>query len=416
MKYEQIKMSTGIFTKNNIKFWIKQYLKCVIIYFRYCFLITTLTTTDNKRGYNMGNINRLRIPIHKIKAGMILADDIYTPKGLMLIPRLTTIDDKHIFRIKLYQISTVVIQTTDDDEKIDDTLIQEQILSSFNSTVTQNFTDFKNRYHIHHDRTIQQLNNISSGKPIDTNELYAVSDILIASLRTKSDLFNYLYHLREEDDYTYTHCLNVSILANVFAKWLHLEEDQIKEITIAGMLHDIGKILVDHDILNKPGKLTEQEFDHIKKHCEFGYETIKDQDLSENIKNSVLMHHEKLNGSGYPLGLHDEQIPLYAKIIGIVDIYDAMTSNRSYHDKFSPFKVIRMFEEESYGLLDTKLLFVFLENIAYNYLGRDVLLSTGEKARIVFIHNQSPSRPIVEINQTMIDLMFKPDILIVDIL
>lgn len=363
----------------------------------------------------MGKTNRTRIPIHKIQAGMVLADDIYTPKGLMLIPRLTEIDDKHIFRIKLYQISTVVIQTTEDDV-LDDHLIKEQLMNSFSSAVTQNFTDFKNRYALHHTKTVEKLNDISSGKPVDTNELYEVSEVLIDSLRTKSDLFNYMYHLREDDDYTYTHCLNVSILSNIFGKWLQLDEQQIKEVTISGMLHDVGKIMVDHDILNKPGRLTDEEFEHIKQHATFGFDAIKNQNISENIKNGVLMHHEKLDGSGYPLGLKDEQIPLYAKIIGIVDIYDAMTSNRSYHDKFSPFRVIKMFEEESYGLLDTKLLYVFLENIAYNYLGRDVLLSTGERARIVFIHNQSPSRPIVQVNQKMLDLMFEPDITIDEIL
>jgi HD-GYP domain-containing protein (c-di-GMP phosphodiesterase class II) len=298
----------------------------------------------------------------------------------------------------------------------DDQSYEESSFSNFEHEITQNFTDFKERYLVHNEMTTRKLNAVNEGEPINEDDLYEVTTVLVDSLRSKSDLFNYMYHLRQEDDYTYTHCLNVSVLANIFGHWLHLEENQIKELTITGLLHDVGKIKIDLQLLNKPGKLTKDEFDIIKKHSTFGYETIKDQKINRDIKNGVLFHHEKIDGSGYPLGIKGEQIPLYAKIISIVDIYDAMTSKRSYHDKYSPFRVIRMFEQESYGLLDTKLLFVFLENIAHNYLGKDILLSTGDKARIIFIHNQAPSRPIVQVNEKMLDLMFEPNITIDQIL
>ena len=358
---------------------------------------------------------RIRINVNKIKPGMELAEDVYTPKGLMLIQKNTVIDDKHIFRIKLYQIISVFIYEYSNTEHIEET-VKESLQSSFEHVITQNFNDFKERYIVHHKITEEKLTEVFNGAPIVEDDLYEVTTVLVDSLRTKTELFNYMYHLRREHDYTYTHCLNVSVLANIFAHWLNLSEIQIKEVTIAGLLHDVGKMKIDNTILNKPGKLTKEEFEVIKKHATYGYDTIKTQTVNQDIKNGVLFHHEKLDGSGYPLGIKDNQIPLYAKIISIVDIYDAMTSKRSYHEKHSPFKVIRMFEQECYGILDTKLLFVFLENIAHNYLGKDVLLSTGESARIVFIHNQTPSRPIVQVNEKMIDLMFEPTITIDTIL
>lgn len=359
----------------------------------------------------MENKTRVRINVNKIKPGMELAEDVYTPKGLMLIQKNTVIDEKHIFRIKLYQIIRVYIFMSSDME-LDDENISDELQSSFEHVISENFNDFKERYQVHHEMTETKLNEVFSGEPIVEEDLYEVTTVLVDSLRTKAELFNYMYHLREEDDYTYTHCLNVSVLANIFAHWLKLSEKQIKEITVSGLLHDVGKMKIDNDILNKPGKLTKEEFEVIKQHATFGYETIKQQNISQEVKNGVLFHHEKLDGTGYPLGIKGEQIPLYAKIISIVDIYDAMTSKRSYHEKHSPFKVIRMFEQESYGLLDTKLLFVFLENIAHNYLGKDVALSTGDEARIVFIHNQAPSKPIVQVGEKMIDLMFEPTVTI----
>ncbi|MBN2221562.1 MAG: HD-GYP domain-containing protein [Vallitaleaceae bacterium] len=364
----------------------------------------------------MTSKSKTRIPVNHIQAGMKIAEDLYTPKGLMLIPINTVIDEKHIFRIRLYQIISILVYEEEYDNFVENSGISENQRSYFEKQIAQNFTDFKERYIVQHQQTQAKLDSICKGEAIKEDDLFDVTTLLIDSLRTKSDLFNYMYHLKIDDDYTYTHCLNVSVLANIFAKWLKLSNEEIREVTIAGLLHDIGKMSLDYEILNKPGKLTKEEFDHVKLHSKYGYDIIKNQSVSDSIKNGVLFHHEKLDGSGYPLGLKDSQIPLYAKIIGIADIYDAMTSKRCYHDKYSPFRVIKMFEQESYGLLDTKLLFVFLENIAHNYLGKDVLLSTGERAKIVFIHNQSPSRPIVQVNQTMVDLMVEPDIQIDEIL
>jgi len=357
---------------------------------------------------------RTRINVNKLRPGLMVAEDIYTPKGLMIIPKNTLLDEKHIFRIKLYQIISVLIMesTNEEDSDLNDQTIAEDVVIA----VSRNFSQFRDSYNTQHAATESKLNSIADGEPVDQDNLYQVSTNLIDSIRTKSELFNYMYYLKNDDDYTYTHCLNVSILANIFGRWLKLPEDDIKNITLTGMLHDLGKIQIDKEIINKPGKLTAEEFDLMKKHSTFGYQTIKDQDIDDSIKQGVLFHHEKLDGSGYPLGLTDKNIPMYAKIISIVDIYDAMTSKRSYHDKYSPFKVIRMFEEESYGLLDTRLLFVFLENIAHNYLGKEVVLSNGDHAKIVFIHNQSPSRPIVQIKDKMVDLQESPQITIDEIL
>ncbi len=353
----------------------------------------------------MGNKEKKRIGVSHLIPGMILAEDIYTPKGLMLIPENTTIDEKHIFRIRLYQIHAVSIFPETDLEEV-----YTAPVSKPEFTVTKSFTEFRERYKTQQQETEKVLNAILEGKEIQEEKLLDVPMALIESLRNKSELFHYLHHLKNNSEYNYTHSLNVAVLANIFAQWLKLSAEEVKDLTLAGLLHDIGKIRIDPNLLNKPGKLTPEEFNQIKLHTTFGYESVQLQDINNDVKNAVLLHHEKIDGSGYPLGLKDDQIPLYAKIICIIDIYDAMTSERSYHSKFSPFKVIRMFEEESYGILDTKLLFVFLENIAHNYLGKDVLLSTGERGRIVFIHNQSPSRPIIQVNENMIDLMTQPSI------
>lgn len=361
--------------------------------------------------------NRKRILVTNLEIGMVLADDVLSSTGLMLIPKGTIINEKQIFRLKLYQIYSVYIEenyNSEDNYESEQHTIKPK--SEIISTLNKTFDKFKDNYNEQEVVFKEKLTNISNGEPINISDLLTISSSLVSSIRTKSDLFNYLYQLKNNDDITFSHCLNVSILCNIFANWLKMSKQQVEEVTIAGLLHDIGKTKIDSKILNKPGKLTEEEFEEVKKHSRYSYDLIKSQNISTDIKMGILLHHEKIDGSGYPLGLKGSDIHDYAKIIAITDIYDAMTSNRSYHKKFSPFTVIQMFEQESYGLLDTKFLFVFLENIAHNYLGRDVLLSTGEEAKVMFIHNNSPSRPIVQVDNSMIDLMYEPSITIEEIL
>lgn len=365
----------------------------------------------------MANYRKRRISSSKLQSGMTIADDVTNASGMVLLQKETLIEEKHLFRLKLYQIASVTIieEIVKDPETEEETVKQSTTKTSFDTAYKQAFIKFKDKYYEKEDMLKTQLELIGKGEPVDINNLLSISNSLMDSLRTRSDLFNFLYHLKSSDDYTYTHSINVSLLCNVFANWLHLTDSQIENITVAGLLHDLGKLQVDKDILTKPGKLTKGEFDEMKKHPQLGFNLIKDQNISKDIKEGALMHHEKIDGSGYPLGLTGDEIHPFGKIVAIADIYDAMTSNRSYHKKYSPFRVINMFEQESYGLLDTKFLFVFLENIAHNYLGKMVRLSSGEIAKIVFIHNNSPSRPIVQVDNAMIDLLFEPTLTIDEI-
>ncbi len=357
----------------------------------------------------------IRIPIEQLSEGMTLGDDVVNSNGLILIPKNTVIHQKHIFRLKLYDILSVIILDLPVTDYYPEAIRQPHANIHIERTDLP-FLEFQNNYAIKETQIKHHLESISNGEPVQIDELLDISYSLLEQLKTKSNLFNYLHDIKTTDDYTFSHSINVSLLSNIFAHWLQLTHKEIEEITLAGLLHDLGKTKISLDLLNKPGKLTDEEFASIKKHSQYGFELIKDQTIPYDVKMGVLMHHEKLNGSGYPLGIKDEYIHPYAKIISIVDIYDAMTSTRSYHEKACPFKVIHMFEYESYGLLDTSMLFVFLANIAHNYLGKVVRLSSGDEGKIIFIHNTSPSKPIIEIGEKILDLAVLPHLSIEEIL
>lgn len=367
-----------------------------------------------------------RISVYNLKTGMVLADDAVTQNGQLLIPAATVITENHLFRMNLYQIISAVVLNdsateaielatstpTNDDELLimSDLSMKEQRLNK-----TENYLRFSKAFSKVDHIIREHFDAIVMGKPIDQETLLATTETIMNSVRLKSDLFTYMSHIKADDHHTYVHSINVSILCNIFGHWIKMDKDEIQDLTLAALMHDIGKTKIRAELLNKIEKLTEDEFNEVRQHAQLGYDLLKNSALNDRIKQAVLLHHERNDGSGYPFGYTREQIPDFAKIIAITDIYDAMTSSRSYHTKFSPFKVIQLFEQESYGYLDTKYLFIFLENIAHYYLGEEVKLSDGSTGKIVFIHNESPSRPIIQSGDEMIDLMITRELTIVAI-
>lgn len=377
------------------------------------------STRLNDKGVPMSDFTRKRISIQNAKIDMELAEDAITPNGMLLVAKNTKITDKHLFRMNLYQIMSIVIKDFQDTDEIfdetSDAPVTDVIISE-SQPKTETFRHFKGVFDKVEHNVKNQFDAISDGDTIDSKSMVTTIEALMGSLRLKSELFTYMNHLMSDDNHTYVHSINVAMLCNIFGHWLKMNDAEIEELTLAGMIHDIGMVKIDTTLLNKPGKLSAEEFEAIQQHTKLGYDIVREQHLPEKIKLGVLMHHERNDGSGYPLGLKGESIPDFAKIIAIVDVYDAMTSSRSYHNKFSPFRVIQMFEQESYGYLDTKYLFIFLENIAHYYLGETARLSDGTEAKIVFIHNTSPSRPIVQAGSQMIDLLTNHQLNIEEIL
>lgn len=349
----------------------------------------------------------------ELKSGMVLAEDVFNSVGLRLLKKGTELNDKNIAKIRLYDVDYVLIS---ENISIDHVKENDYAIESKSIKKMQEFKVFN----ISYEKSIHSLQDhimdIGEGKNVNLTDLFSISEEVMSAMSSKSDIMAFIHNLKIADDHTYTHSVNVSLLCNVFGQWLEFDKEKLKNITVAGLIHDIGKTKVDSKILNKPGKLTAEEFEEIKKHTIYGFRMIEKHDIDNDIKLAVLMHHEKYDGSGYPTGIRANQINDFAKIVSIADIYDAMTSNRTYRDRFSPFKVIQSFEQDCYGKLDTKFLLTFLKNIAYNYLNCWVRLSSGEEGEIVFINSNNLSRPIVRVDNTLVDLSNEKDLLIEEVI
>lgn len=261
------------------------------------------------------------------------------------------------------------------------------------------------------------FNEVINNQKLDIAETSKICAEIIQSNNDKYNIFLLLDSLRMVDDYLYSHSVNVATLAGLFGKWLEFSEKEIELLTMCGLLHDIGKTMVDADILQKTDKLTNREFSEIKTHTVKGYQLLERQDVPREVKEVAYMHHEKIDGTGYPRGLKEKDISNYSKIITIADIFDAMSHARVYRKKaYSPFYILKDFQEGTYGKLDVKYLAAFLQNVAYMYTGARCILSDGRDGKIVFVNPVTLYTPIVEVDGKMIDLQFERELTIDDII
>ncbi|MCU4676075.1 HD-GYP domain-containing protein [Catenovulum sp. 2E275] len=249
-------------------------------------------------------------------------------------------------------------------------------------------------------KTLQSkiLQDISSGHKIDLKPAQELTSQLIDSIFRNQDALSCLARIREKDAYLMEHSLNVSILISMFAKHLNLPRQTIETLALAAFLHDIGKILIPDEILHKPGRLTAEEFDVMKSHVIKGVDSLSQVDgISSDVIQIVIQHHEKLDGSGYPNGLKNQQIDQAGRMIAIVDIYDAMTAERVYKKGMSPSAALKMMLGMTPNSLDIELLQQFIRCIGIHPVGSLVLLTSGKLGIVTESNPENPLQPIIKV-------------------
>ncbi len=245
----------------------------------------------------------------------------------------------------------------------------------------------------------------------DVGALVNVASSIVDEISDQDKLGLDLYDLRSYDNYTYHHSVNVAVYSVVVGKKMGLSKEELSDLCMAAISHDLGKTEVDPEIINKKGSLTDEEFAEIKKHPQYSYDILyKRNDVPATVRQAVLCHHENENGSGYPLGLVKDDIPLMAKIIHGVDVYDALTSKRSYKEPYSPAEAFEYLKGGAGILFDENVVTAMEAAIPIYPPGTDVVLSNGEKALVV-AHTSDNYRPIVKLysNSKLVNLKLSKD-------
>ena len=271
------------------------------------------------------------------------------------------------------------------------------------------------------------MESVRDGDSIDVPVLRDTVDGIVQKILNDDNVFMKLTGIRDIDNYTYLHSVDVCIYSVIAGKSLGLSDDMIRQLGMGSILHDIGKCKIPLSILNKPARLTKNEYEIIKRHADYGYDIVrKTPDIDPTVAIIALQHHERYDGTGYPTGRSGKDIDLLARIVAVADVYDALTANRVYRKRFMPHEAAEYIMANSSTHFDSEILKVFLDNIAIYPSDIIVMLNTGEIARVVGAKGNQSLRPKVMVitrkegppvlDPYEIDLMENTHISIVDIL
>ena len=328
--------------------------------------------------------------------GMYIPSDLYCMHKdtyVLVMRGSVTLDKITLLKIKHLQASYGSLFMESHDYE-DVSMQSEHFVKNLESVEFEtNYTDLKNTTNNMLDQ-ISETDTVPQKISQDTTKAIQEKIIKVDT----AVIFQLLNNVRSVDEYLYTHSANVAFLNGLMAKWLGMSKTESSALISGGLLHDIGKLKMPDEILNKPGKLTPEEFEVIKKHPVYSYDIL----LNSGETNPIILtaarnHHEKVNGSGYPDGLVYDDISIPARITAISDVYDAMITRRVYKAPHSPFEILEEFAKGSFINLDMELVKVFLEHMPNELLGKSVLLSNGSIAEIMFIDENNLSHPIVKV-------------------
>lgn len=237
-----------------------------------------------------------------------------------------------------------------------------------------------------------------------------IKESILPAIKQASEIphiYHLFYELNSVDEYTYKHTICVGIIANMIGKWLHLSPEDLDVLTLGATLHDIGKTKIPQEILNKPGRLTKEEYEEMKRHTIYGYDLLKEiESLDKEIPLIALQHHEREDGNGYPIGLESEQISYFAKIVAVADVFHAMSSSRVYHEASPFYTVMKQMQRDAYGRLDPVIVLSFLNKMMNNLVGKRVILNDQRVGKIMMIDPYDPIRCLIQVDNCHIDLRY----------
>lgn len=328
------------------------------------------------------------LSIRHCDPGMRLAKRIYNEEGTVLLSEHAELTQPIINKLSQYGVEYVYIH----DPRTDDIIVVEPIRDETRVRAVREIRSAFRRL----------MDDSARKKAVGATDLgrtfRGLFTMIIDDLSSNKDAMIMLTNMNLVDHYLYQHSLNVCIYASMLGLAYGYNQDELFALGLGALLHDIGKTQTPLDILNKPGKLNDEELEMMKRHAETGYRMLKDEpNIPLLSAHCAFQHHERIDGSGYPRGIVGEEIHEYARWIGMVDSYDAMTTHRVYRDAMLPHQALEVLFTGSGTLYDKSKIELFRDRVAIYPLGSMVTLNTGESGVVVDLNAAFPHRPVVRI-------------------
>lgn len=332
------------------------------------------------------------IKLDGCKTGTRLGKSIYQENGRVLLTKGTYLTDSLIEKLKKFHVFTVYVEDElSEGIEIVDAIPEELRVEAMN-VITEGLDDIAGLNP--HKSKLEQM--AKSGRAV--RSMQKIYKDILSSLTENKVALNLLATTKVYENHVFTHSLNVSLYACQLAIENGLPLKNIEEIGLGAMLHDLGKIYIPKEILNKPGKLTDEEFEQMKSHCELGFEQLKKiHEIPLPVAHCALQHHERLDGTGYPRGLQSSEIHKYAKILSVADVFDAVTSHREYRAAMLPHQALEILYGGSGTQFDSQQIQLFKNCIAIYPPGLTVKLNDGRKGIVSKYNFNAVGRPEIRI-------------------
>lgn len=343
----------------------------------------------------------MRVHVTDLKPGDYLSENTFSSRGIHVLSKGTQLRVDEISKLMQHGVDYVDIEAREEIQFTSGKALTIQVVASNFDNMIEGFESL-------------YLEALAKGS-FNQSLVDDVLQPLLGSLDKHKDVVSLLLLLDRDDNYTYNHSLQVGMLCYYIASWLGYTKAESYAISRAGYLIDIGKCRISPELLNKPGKLTAEEFEEVKRHTTYGYEIIRNSMADNNTALVALQHHEREDGSGYPGKLTKSEIHPYAQIAAIADVYSAMTTPRVYQSKQELISVLREIHNLSFGKLNGKSVHAFIQHLMPNFIGKRVLLSTGDMGIIIMNNQMDVFRPLVQIENRFCDLSRERSVAIVEI-
>lgn len=336
----------------------------------------------------------MKVNPNQLVDGCILAKDVMALTPNPIIPKKTVINEDHVKWLNAFIIQEVEVEP----KLVSGELFQPKELTEDPKQALEG-SDLISAYLSAVQEYKKLFKNWQANVPIDMPAVRKfIVPLLEKTMENASEVFS-LHHYCTKEEYTYHHPVSVAMLSALIGRILKFEKGDWIQIGIAGVMSDSGMAKLDPKIINKSGPLSPQEYNEVKLHPEYSYNMLKQVTvLKEDVRKAVLQHHERIDGSGYPSGIKNEHLHPYAKIVSVADVFHAMTSERSYRSKQSPYKVLESIIQDDFGKFDLRVVQALTKAMTNFSTGTRVKLSNNQIGEIVFIEQKYPTRPMVKLD------------------
>ncbi|MEK3937301.1 HD-GYP domain-containing protein [Sporosarcina sp. FSL W7-1349] len=347
--------------------------------------------------------------VSDLRPGFILSEDIFVNTKDPIVRKGTMLVLEHFEILQAFGIRKVKVEERVQINKEENVSAGTQSLSPDDvlAIIPMEKLNLQDRYESVVQSFRKEFQGWRAGVKPDIAKVRTLALPLVETFIEQKKMLTVLNEFSNSKDYLYHHSIAVGILAAMIGKQLEFPKGQVLQLGLAGVLADCGMAKINRSITEKASFLTKDEFKEVKKHTVYSYQMVQETPfLRPEMKIAIFQHHERLDGSGYPKGIKMNDISIFSQILAVADVFHAMTSERVYRKRESPFKVIEMIKEEEFGKFDIKVVQALHDLVANITIGTKVKLTNGDVGEVIFVHRDARLRPMVKKNddESIIDL------------